>query len=91
MNQSWQVKTTQGNLNLGQFSGVEAIQELIRHDLFSLLNPVIALSREPVKRCPACGWTETKRIALGYLGCPLCYEALTIAPKPVSGASDLVS
>ncbi len=91
MNQSWRVSISRGSSNLGEFYGVEAVEELIRQELFSLINPVIELGQEPVKRCPACGWTETKRIALGYLGCPLCYEALTIAPNQATDASDLVS
>jgi len=91
MNHSWRVKISRGDVNLGESFGVEAIEELISQDLLTLFSPIIDQAQELVKRCPACGWTETKRIALGYLGCPLCYEALTIAPSQAIVASDLVS
>lgn len=32
--------------------------------------------RQPTKTCPLCGWTVTKAVQTGLLGCGICYTSI---------------
>ena len=43
-------------------------------------------SREANGICPYCGWTNAQVAETGFVGCPLCYEALEIPKEHVEHA-----